>query len=337
MSSKYTGNGPSDDRFEDRFDDRDYTQYTDYPGDDYAEYEDVVDEQPEYVEHDDYGDYADYVDSAEPVEEYAGAHRRRDDAEYDDTEYEDGAYLAERESAGSTAAAAGGVPKRGLAMILIAVAALLLLWGIFALTQKDGADTGNSAATTSATTAANATDATDAPDAAVTATATATEFATATDTVMPPAPSTVPGASDVNDPANPNPADPAAPAAPAPALDGGPAVTAENAQVFVYNNSQVSNAAANTAATLNADYPVANLDERQPQLMNMPEQEYGTFGQTSVLYDPRANGAREVAETIARQVGGVVVPTNNLPADVRDLPAAVKGNRQAITVVIAGQ
>ena len=102
MSSKYTGNGPSDDR--------DYTQYTDYPGDDYADFEDVVDEQPEYVEHDDYGDYA---DSAEPVEEYAGAHRRRDADDFED------GVDAGRESAGSTAAAAGGVPKRGLAMILI--------------------------------------------------------------------------------------------------------------------------------------------------------------------------------------------------------------------------
>lgn len=316
VSSKYTGNGPSDDRFEDR----DYTQYTDYPGDDYAEFEDVADEQPAYVEH------VDYAEPAEPVEEYAGAHRRSDASDLDD----------ERESAGSTAAAAGGVPKRGLAMILIAVAALLLLWGIFALTQND--DAGNTGSAEETSTAAT-TAATGATGDQATATATATEYATATDTVFPPAPSTVPGAAEVNDPNNPSdPANPAAPAAPAPApvLDGGPRITDQNAQVYVYNNSLRNDAATNTAAVLNADYNVANRDDA-PELMNMPEQTFGNFPQTTVLYDPNADGARETAETIARQVGGVVAPNNNLPAGVIDLPAAVKGNRQAITVVIAGQ
>lgn len=309
MSSKYTGNGPSDDRFEER----DYTQYTDYPGDDYAEFEDVADD--EYVE--------DYVDEPE-YEEYAGAHRRREDDGYDDDSYDDG-YAVEREAAGSTAAAAGGVPKRGLAMILIAVAALLLLWGIFALTQKDDAE--NSAATTTpATTGAVATDAT-----ATATTAVSDATATATDTLLPPAPSTVPDASEIDDP-NVS----AAPTA-APVLDGGPAVNAENAQVFVYNNSQRDNAAVETAAALRANYSVPNYDENNKSLMNMQEQHYGTFAQTTVLYDPRANGAREVAETIARQVGGVVLANDNLPERVFGLPEPVKNNRQAITVVIAGQ
>lgn len=92
---------------------------------------------------------------------YRGAHRRdEDDADYDvvyaggaddavyDEPYEDAP--AERAAGG----AEGGLPKRGLAMILIAVAALLALWGIWKLTQDDADDTdgaGEDATPTSST------------------------------------------------------------------------------------------------------------------------------------------------------------------------------------------
>ena len=248
-------------------------------------------------------------------EEYRGAHRRHDDddALYDDAAIDDAAY-ADAEYAddaaatgGSTAVAAGGVPKRGLAMILIAVAALLLLWGIYAMTQNG--NTGREVATsTSESATATAATATVATDAATPSAATPAEGQPADDTEAP---------------------------APAPAPAGGEELTAANAQVFVFNNSAVPNAATDTANQLDAQYVIVNASP-DAAMMNMPEQQYGVFPETTVFFDPQVAGAEQVAADIAARVGGTPRAYNDLPAGAAGLPAEATGNRNAITVVIAG-
>lgn len=251
-------------------------------------------------------------------EEYRGAHRRHDDddALYDDAQIDDAAY-ADAEYAddaaatgGSTAVAAGGVPKRGLAMILIAVAALLLLWGIYAMTQNG--NTGREVATSTS-------------ESATATAATAATATVATDTATP-------GAAA---PAEGQQADGADAPAPAPAPAGGEELTAANAQVFVFNNSAVPNAATDTANQLDAQYAIANASP-DAATMNMPEQQYGVFPETTVFFDPQVAGAEQVAADIAARVGGTPRAYNDLPAGAAGLPAEATGNRNAITVVIAG-
>lgn len=337
---------------------------------------DDADDAADYVEFEDIdAEYADDRYAAVPVvDDYRGSHRRDADEEYedydeyaeyaDDREYADddntsvipGAASAAgaatvgaagtaaastrgkrgdgevrgkgrrqaKSSAGSSAVAAGGVPKRGLAMILIAVAALLLLWGIYAMTQNRGAD--NDAAPAATTTAATETVAnTGAPDAGAGAGAgqTGAQNATAADGANP------------QDPNAPRADDPNAPApAPAPAA-GGTALTAANAEVFVFNNSGVPNAASDTAARLDPQFNVAN-NSPDPATMNMPEQQYGVFPETTVFFDPQVPGAEQVAADIAQRVGGVPRANNDLPQGTTGLPEPAAGNSNAITVVLAG-
>ena len=73
-----------------------------------------------------------------PENEYQGAHRRAEEDDYGQA-YE--------------AAPAAAFPKRGVAMILLAVAALLLLWGIYAMNKGDGNQEAAAPGTTEATTA----------------------------------------------------------------------------------------------------------------------------------------------------------------------------------------
>ena len=339
VTTNNPGNGPSDNNRDefvgDEFvGDTEYiadTEYTDYPG-----------HEPDQVA----GTAASAGASAGTsagAEEYTGAHRHEDydDAAYDDAyidayddEDDEGDNLAagaargaggrRRAAAGAGAAGAGAagasVPKRGLAMILIAVAALLLLWGIYALTQKSS-DANTGTATTETTAA-------DSPD--------------GTNSALPPTPETVPtnanpadpnAEGQENDPADPSaPADPNAPE-PAPAPnDGGPAITAQNAQVFVYNNSIVSGWAAETMAKLDGNFQVVNTDELNDPTKNanMPEGQYGTFEGVQVFYPESTEGARQVAEEIARQLGGVAVAKTD---GVR-LPPNTNA-RDAIVVVLA--
>ncbi|QQU84267.1 LytR C-terminal domain-containing protein [Corynebacterium riegelii] len=361
MTTNNPGNRPSDDNRDefvgDEFvGDTEYiadTEYTDYPG-----------HEPDQVAGTAASVGAEEYTGAHRREDYNDAeYSAAYDAEYGDAEYDDAAYddayidaydddddnLAagaagagaagaargaggRRRAAAGAGAAGAGVPKRGLAMILIAVAALLLLWGIYALTQKSS-DANTGAATTETT-------AVDSPD--------------GTNSALPPAPETVPtnanpadpnaegqenepadpnASADPNAPADPaNPADPNAPA-PAPAPnDGGPAITAQNAQVFVYNNSNVNGWAADTMAKLDGNFQVANTEELNDPTKNanMPEGQYGTFEGVQVFYPESTEGARQVAEEIARQLGGVAVAKTD---GVR-LPPNTNA-RDAIVVVLA--
>lgn len=280
-------------------------------------------------------------------EEYRGAHRRDDDADYIEPGYDEGSdYVAgnyinapaeETQRGGSTAVAgagagagAGGLPRRGLAMILIAVAALLLLWALWAMTQKGGDD--------------NAAD-----DAA------STETSTSTEVVAPsPAPAQADGqqqegqagasqdpnaAASETAPRDPdaqdgNAQDRDAQDAPAPAPQGAQ-LNSGNAEVFVYNNSGVADLASRTADQLHGQFQVANQSP-DAAAMNMPEQQYGVFPETYVFFDPATPGAEQVAADIARRVGGTARAKNDIPEGAVSLPEQAANNRSAVAVVLAG-
>ena len=316
------------------------------------------------------GDYesasdSDYSSAAEPIDAeivddypdsgaaggYRGAHRRDDDTAYveegayDDALYEE-PYEGEpegRRQAGAAGGAEGGLPKRGLAMILIAVAALLALWGIWKMTQGDGE--GEGAAPTSSTVidtapaapadgtggtagpvgsegspapAAPADPAGD-PNAQVTATVTDTVRAEDLNAQDPNAQSDQPAANGES-------------AQPAPA---GAPIDAASAQVFVYNNSGVPDLASRTADQLKGQYNVAN-DSADAAVMNMPEQVYGVFPQTYVFYDPAVPGAEQVAGDIARRVGGATRAKGDMPEGAVSIPEQAANNRAAVAVVLAG-
>ena len=285
-------------------------------------------------------------------EEYRGTHRRDDDADYiepgydEGSDYVDGNFInapaEETQRGGSTAvagagagaagAAAGGLPRRGLAMILIAVAALLLLWALWAMTQKGGDD--------------NAAD-----DAASTETSTSTEVVAPSSA---PAPAQADGqqqdgptgasqdpnaAGSETAPRDPdaqdgNAQDRDAQDAPAPAPQGAQ-LNSGNAEVFVYNNSGVADLASRTADQLQGQFQVANQSP-DAAAMNMPEQQYGVFPETYVFFDPATPGAEQVAADIARRVGGTARAKNDIPEGAVSLPEQAANNRSAVAVVLAG-
>lgn len=281
--------------------------------------------------------YAEIVDD-DPA--YLGAHRRdEDDADYDvvyaggaDDAVYDEPYEAEpgERAAGG---AEGGLPKRGLAMILIAVAALLALWGIWKLTQDDNDGAGEDAAPTSSTVigtpAAPAASPSQDPNAQPSQPSqdpNAEATATVTDTVR----ADEQNAQDPN--AQPDQGAEGQPApAPAPA-PAGETLDAASAQVYVYNNSGVPDLASRTADQLKGQFNVAN-DSADAAVMNMPEQVYGVFPETYVFYDPAVPGAEQVAADVAGRVGGTARAKSDIP-DGASLPEQAN-NREAVTVVLA--
>lgn len=233
-----------------------------------------------------------------PENEYQGAHRRADEDDYDQN-YE--------------AAPAAAFPKRGVAMILLAVAALLLLWGIYAINKGDGQDAA-APGTTEATTA-QATQATQATT-AISAPASPSEQAKPEDAK--------PAEQPVEKPAEQE--------QPAPAPAG---LAREQAQVYVYNNSGVPDLANRTAGDLAAQYNVANRSN-DAAAMNMPEQTYGAFPQTFVFFNPNTPGADAVAAELAQRIGGTPRATTDVPANT-SLPREAVEKPEAITVVLAGE
>lgn len=292
---------------------------------DYEGYEDYADE-PEYVE-------------AEPVEEAGAGYVSADEARAGSTAVAAGA------GAAAAAPAAARLPKRGLAMILLAVGLLLLLWGIFALGQnKDSSE--NAAQETQASQPADNGANNDANGPG------ANNDANANDQTANGADNNAANNPDAQNPAdrenNPDAANPDAdrennadnpdannpdnPAQPNPAA---PDLTAQNAQVYVYNNSGVPDLANQTAGKLEGQYGVANKSQ-DAAAMNMPEQTFGVFPETFVFYNPQVAGAEQVAADIAQRVGGTPRATNDLPGNDTQLPSEALQNRHAITVVLAG-
>ncbi|MGY6463563.1 LytR C-terminal domain-containing protein [Corynebacterium sp. UMB8791] len=235
-----------------------------------------------------------------PENEYQGAHRRAEEDDYDHG-YEE------------AAAPAAAFPKRGVAMILLAVAALLLLWGIYAMNKGDGQDAA-APGTTEATTA-QATQATQATT-AISAPASPSEQAKPEDAK--------PAEQPVEKPAEQE--------QPAPAPAG---LAREQAQVYVYNNSGIPDLANRTAGDLAAQYNVANRSN-DAAAMNMPEQTYGAFPQTFVFFNPNTPGADAVAAELAQRIGGTPRATTDVPANT-SLPREAVEKPEAITVVLAGE
>lgn len=239
-----------------------------------------------------------------PENEYQGAHRRADEDDYDHG-YEE------------AAAPAAAFPKRGVAMILLAVAALLLLWGIYAMNKGDGNQEAAAPGTTEATTAqaTQATQATTAISAPASPSEQATEEQKPTEQEQPA-------------PAN----KPAEQEQPAPAPAG---LAREQAQVYVYNNSGIPDLANRTAGDLAAQYNVANRSN-DAAAMNMPEQTYGAFPQTFVFFNPNTPGADAIAAELAQRIGGTPRATTDVPANT-SLPREAVEKPEAITVVLAGE
>ena len=104
--------------------------------------------------------------------------------------------------------------------------------------------------------------------------------------------------------------------------------------VFVFNNSSNPGLAGSTADKLAPEYTVANKSA-DSTAMNLPEQRYGIFPRTTVFFDPSMSGAEQVAAEVARQVGGVATPVTDVPQGAT-LPDQVRGNREAISVVLTG-
>ena len=299
-------------------------------------------------------------------EEYRGAHRRDDDADYIEPDYDegsdyvDGNYInapaEETERRGSTAvagagagsgAAAGGLPRRGLAMILIAVAALLLLWALWAMTQKGGDDNAASSETSTSTEVVAPS-----PSAAPVdgqqqgeqgAAGQAGQAGASDQGQDPNAPASETAQRDPNaqdgdvqdgNAQNGDAQDAQAPAPAAPAPQGAQ-LNSGNAEVFVYNNSGVADLASRTADQLQGQFRVANQSP-DAATMNMPEQQYGVFPETYVFFDPATPGAEQVAADIARRVGGTARAKNDIPEGAVSLPEQAANNRSAVAVVLAG-
>lgn len=321
--------------------------------------------------------------------EYRGAHRRDDDSEYiedvdyaagagaagagaagagarsrsrsaDDAIYEepyDGAYEEPRgrgKAAAAGGAAEGGLPKRGLAMILIAVAALLALWGIWKMTQDGnggdgkGEGEGEGAGPTSSTVVGTS-QAAPAGDGAGQngqdgqgAEGQPGTDQNAQDTEgQPGQEGDRAGGPNAQDPNAQRPegaegqgenGQPAPAPAPAPA---GAGLDNASAQVYVYNNSGTPDLASRTADQLKGQYNVAN-NSADAAVMNMPEQVYGIFPETYVFFDPAVPGAEQVAADIARRVGGAARAKGDLPEGATSIPEQAANNSAAVAVVLAG-
>ncbi|MDK8244697.1 LytR C-terminal domain-containing protein [Corynebacterium sp. UMB10321] len=235
-----------------------------------------------------------------PENEYQGAHRRAEEDDYDQN-YE--------------AAPAAAFPKRGVAMILLAVAALLLLWGIYAMNKGDGNQEAAAPGTTEATTAQ------------------ATQATQATTAISAPASPSEQATEEQKPTEQEKPAEQTQPAEqPAPAPAG---LAREQAQVYVYNNSGIPDLANRTAGDLAAQYNVANRSN-DAAAMNMPEQTYGAFPQTFVFFNPNTPGADAIAAELAQRIGGTPRATTDVPANT-SLPREAVEKPEAITVVLAGE
>ncbi|MCT1452147.1 MULTISPECIES: LytR C-terminal domain-containing protein [unclassified Corynebacterium] len=258
--------------------------------------------------YDDRADYDNYDDElADSVEaDRAGRADRADRDDRDDRTV--AAPVTRTATAGtgsSTAAAAGGVPKRGLAMILIAVGLLLALWAVYALT-KGGADH-QAANDPAGQSVQNQND--------------------------PNVQGQNGAGQNPNDPnaqgqnaqgqngAGQNPNDPNAQnrqpgqggtqgngAAPVGANNP---MTAENETVNIYNNSAMQDFANRVAAQAN------EKGMKVGEVGNIPG-ESAIFEQNTVLYDPATPGAEDRARELADKVGGIALANDDrIPAEAK--------------------
>lgn len=250
--------------------------------------------------------------------------------ENQETQAAEGAHAAESSEAAPAAAggaAASSFPFRGLAMVLITVAVLLGLWGVYALTQGDGSQ--------DAASDQNETSSQESPGEGAANGAGATPAEQAQD------PSAERPSGEADAEREGENGDNAAeregadnPAAPAPgageagqpgaagAAGGNAAPKAE--VVNVYNNSTIQGLASDVSDSLRErgyeiDEESGNITEDE---MIVPE--------NTVFFDPAVEGAEDRARELADLVGGVAqTNVDNLPNE------ATEGG--ALTLVLAGE
>lgn len=178
------------------------------------------------------------------------------------------------ESTGTAAGAAAGsgLPLRGLAMVLIAVAVLLVMWGLYAATQNTDSGGDQAAPGTTAEVVGTRAEETRAESPAAPAEDAAQEDTEDTEET---------GAEE----------DTGAPA-PAP----GPAPADEPSRLNVLNNSTVPNLAADVADRMRADgYEVGEVGNLAEHIL--PE--------NTVFFQPGNAAAEQRARELAERVGGV--------------------------------
>ncbi|QGU05593.1 LytR C-terminal domain-containing protein [Corynebacterium comes] len=199
--------------------------------------------------------------------------------------------------------AGSGLPLRGLAMVLIAVAVLLAMWGLYATTQNsDSSDT-----------AAPVTTQVD------TATETATPEQTPEESTVP-AEETRPEETREEEERKESETGTTARAAAQPAPSGG-APAPEPERVHVLNNSTVPNLAADVADTLNRDgYDLGEVGNLADLVLP----------QTTVFFQPGNPEAEQRARELADRVGGVARGYDE------SLPDGTEG-RNDLTLVLVEQ
>ena len=267
--------------------------------------------------------------ATEPVAR--GKHHRRDEDELEEeyVDYEDdeddrgavpvgaiagsgavaaGAGAAGAAAAGSGAGAgavAGGVPKRGLAMILIAVALLLGLWGIYAMTKGDSSDQAANEQTNQSAQDGNGQGANGQGQAGQ-----AGQGATGQDqNQQDPNAQNANGQDQNRGPGNENGAQEGANGANG--ASGANAMTAENQTINVYNNSAVPGFADQVAGQ------VRENGTKVGEVGNIPGESV-IFEQNTVLFDPATPGAEDRARELADKVGGIAIPNNDsIPAEAK--------------------
>ncbi|UDL73523.1 LytR C-terminal domain-containing protein [Corynebacterium uberis] len=267
--------------------------------DDYSDDHHYSDE-PAYEGYEGYDDYDDYADDSYAQEGYedagyAGAASAYAASDYADADYDEDA-AAELDADERPA-----LPLRGLAMVLIAVAVLLAIWGVWAFMHRDSDDS-DGAATSSTAPVATAPAPAPAPGA--------------------PAPAPAPAQQPAPAPAEQQPAPAPAPAEVPQAQQPAPAPAAGPARINVLNNSTVPDLAANTSRQFTEQG--AHVGE----VGNLPEEQL-KVERTTVFYHPGNADAQHRAEELAARVGGEAQPYN--PA----LPPATAGDND-ITLVLAG-
>lgn len=213
------------------------------------------------------------------------------------------------ETTESGSAAGSGLPLRGLAMVLIAVAVLLAMWGLYATTQSSDSSDPDTDTAASVTTGVATTAQQSPVEAAET---TGTTGATGAPESTRPEEAREDGEREGAE------ATTSVEAKPAPR---GAAPAAEPERLHVLNNSTVPNLAADVAGTLDRDGyrlgEVGNLAD-----LVLPE--------TTVFFQPGSPEAEQRARELADRVGGVAREYDE------SLPDGT-GGRNDLTLVLVGQ
>ncbi|ALC06813.1 hypothetical protein CDES_12325 [Corynebacterium deserti GIMN1.010] len=193
-----------------------------------------------------------------------------------------------------------GLPMRGLAMILIAVAVLLAAWALWSM--QSGSDSSSTSAQTETTqTQAGTTDTSGSATGVDSATSSA-----ASGTASGAAEAPAPGGND------------AAVSSMAPEATAGSGAGADVNTLYVLNNSTVPQLAARVADSLNGDYD-------RVESGNLPDT---VIPENTVYFTPGNAQAEQAARELADRVGGVAMERSDV------LPPETEGNDAIVLVLV---